>query len=65
MKLFHWGLMLRYIVYGVLPLIALFVVVERYGGAGFASSAFVMLAFALPFIAVGWLGYQHFRHRKH
>jgi len=64
MKLFHWGLMLRYMVYGVLPLLLLFVVVERYFGPGESGVAIVLLAAVLPFIALGWLGYQHFRHRK-
>ncbi len=63
MKLFHWGLMLRYMVYGVLPLIALFIVLERYVGPGVDSELLVILAFVLPFIALGWLGYQHFKHR--
>ncbi len=64
MKLFHWGLILRYVVYGVLPLIVLFVIIERYIGSGNSSEAFVILAFALPFIALGWLGYQHWRHSR-
>ena len=64
MKLFHWGLMLRYMVYGVLPLVLLFVLLERWLGGGASGSFVVVLAGALPFIAIGWLGYQHFRHRK-
>jgi hypothetical protein len=64
MKLFHWGLMLRYMIYGVLPLLLLCVVVERYFGPGESGVAIVLLAAALPFIALAWLGYQHFRHRK-
>ncbi len=64
MKLFHWGLILRYMVYGVLPLIVFFIVLERYLGPGWSSYAIVLLALALPFIAVGWLGYQHFRHHR-
>jgi hypothetical protein len=64
MKLFHWGLMLRYMVYGVLPLIVLFIVLERRLGGGAAGTFIVILAAILPFIALGWLGYQHFRHHK-
>ena len=63
MKLFHWGLLLRYMVYGVLPLILLFIVAEKFVGAGAAGSFFVLLALVLPFVAIGWLGYQHWRHR--
>ena len=62
-QLFHWGLILRYMVYGVLPLIVLFVLMQRWLGG--SEGVFIeALAGALPFIAIGWLGYQHFRHRK-
>jgi hypothetical protein len=64
MKLFHWGLMLRYMVYGVLPLILFFIMLERWCGPGWSSVAIVLLAAALPFVAIGWLGYQHFRHHR-
>ena len=64
MKLFHWGLLVRYTVYGVSPLVVLLVMLERYIGAGWSGAAFVLLAFGLPFVALAWLGYQHFRHRK-
>ena len=63
MKLFHWGLMLRYMVYGVLPLLLLFAVAQRFGGGDIAV-LIVVLAALLPFIAIGWLAYQHFRHRE-
>ncbi|MEI6082871.1 MAG: hypothetical protein WCS70_01070 [Verrucomicrobiota bacterium] len=62
MKLFHWGLMLRYMVYGVLPLLLLFAAFQRFGG-GDVGVFIVVLAALLPFIAIGWLGYQHYRHR--
>jgi len=64
MKLFHWGLLLRYMVYGVLPLVVGFVFLEHHVGEGDAGVFFVMLALVLPFIAIGWLAWQHFRHRK-
>lgn len=64
MKLFHWGLILRYMVYGVLPLIVGFIILERYVGEGGAGVLIVALAFILPFVAIGWLAYQHFRTRK-
>jgi len=64
MKPFHWGLILRYMVYGVLPLILLFILLERWIGPGFSGYAILLLAAVLPFIALGWLGYQHFKHRK-
>jgi hypothetical protein len=64
MKLFHWGLLLRYMVYGVLPLIAGFILLERYVGSGFSGAIVVYLALALPFVAIGWLGFQHLRHKR-
>lgn len=64
MKLFHWGLLLRYMVYGVLPLVVGFIFLERRIGEGAAGVFFVVLALALPFVAIGWLGWQHVRHRK-
>ena len=63
MKLFHWGLMLRYMVYGVLPLILLFILLERWLGGGASGVFIVVLAALLPFVALGWLAYQHFRKR--
>ena len=63
MRLLHWGLILRYTVYGVLPLILSLVILERYVSPGITGICFVGLALLLPFVAVGWLGYQHWRHR--
>ena len=64
MKLFQWGLLLRYMVYAVLPLVVGFIVLERQVGEGAAGVFFVVLALVLPFVAIGWLGWQHVRHRK-
>ena len=41
-----------------------FILLERYVGPGWSGYVIVMLAPALPLVAIGWLGYQHFRHRK-
>jgi hypothetical protein len=50
-------------VYGVLPLLLLFAAAQKIGGGDIAVMI-VVLAAALPFIAIGWLAYQHFRQRK-
>ncbi len=63
MKLFHWGLLLRYMVYGVIPLVVGLILLERWVGPGFTGNAILILALCLPFIAIGWLAYQHWRHR--
>jgi hypothetical protein len=60
----HWGLILRNFVYVVLPLVAFFVILQRIIGEITAATVFIILALALPFVAVGWLAWQHFRHRK-
>jgi hypothetical protein len=62
MKLFHWGLILRYMVYGVLPILFFFSLLQKFGAVD-VGTFIVILAAILPFIAIGWLGYQHFRHR--
>lgn len=64
MKLFHWGLLLRYMVYGVLPLVAALIVLERHAGPEQVSLLLLFVALALPFLALGWLAYQHYRHHK-
>jgi hypothetical protein len=64
MKLFHWGLLLRYMVYGVLPLIVGFALAERWLGPGSSGLVVLVLALILPFVALGWLGYQHLRHHR-
>lgn len=62
MKLFHWGMILRYLVYGVVPLVVSLMLLQRFAGADVATGMLI-LAFLLPFVALGWLAFQHFRHR--
>jgi len=47
-----------------LALVLGFIFLERRIGEGAAGYFFVVLALVLPFVAIGWLGWQHFRHRK-
>jgi len=61
--LFNWGLVLRYVLYGALPLVLFFILVEKLVGEWSLGVAIMLLAFTLPFIAIGWLAYQHFRKR--
>ncbi len=62
-RLFHWGLVVRYVLYGALPLIAFFIAIEKLAGEWSLGFAILLLAFLAPFIAVGWLAYQNFRKR--
>ena len=61
--LFNWGMVLRYVLFGALPLIAFFLVIERIAGEWSLGFAILLLAAAAPFIALGWLTYQNFRKR--
>lgn len=62
--LFHWGLVLRYVVYGALPFVGSLWLCEKILGDVGVGMAIVVLAGLLPFYAVGWLGYQHWRHSR-
>ena len=41
-----------------------FILLERYVGPGWSGYVILILALLFPLVAIGWLGYQHFRHRK-
>jgi hypothetical protein len=62
--LFHWGLVLRYVVYGALPLVGAFWLCEVLLGDAGLGTVIVALAAILPFYAIGWLGYQHWKHSR-
>ena len=61
--LVNWGLVLRYVLYGALPMIVFFIVVEKLAGEWSLGFAVLLLAASAPFIAIGWLTYQNFRKR--
>jgi hypothetical protein len=61
--LFNWGMVLRYVLYGALPLIVFFMLVEKLAGEWSLGFAIMLLAFVAPFIAIGWLTYQNFKKR--
>ena len=62
--LFHWGLVLRYVVYGALPVLGALWFCERIMGDAGVGAAIVVLAALLPLCAVGWLAYQHWKHSR-
>lgn len=61
--LFNWGMVLRYVLLGALPLVAFFILVEKVAGEWSLGFAIMILAFCAPFIAIGWLTWQNFRKR--
>jgi len=62
--LFHWGLVLRYVVYGALPFAGSLWLCEKILGDVGVGMAIIILAGLLPFYAIGWLGYQHWKHSR-
>jgi hypothetical protein len=62
--LFNWGLVLRYVVYGAGPFLAGLWLSEVFLGAAGLGAAIIVLSALLPFYAVGWLGYQHWKHSR-
>ena len=60
----HWGLILRYSVYVVLPLVLGFLIADRLGGEMTVNKIILVLAALSPIYAVSWLAYQNFRPRK-
>jgi hypothetical protein len=63
MKLFRWGLLFRYVLYGVFPLLMVFWLLDRAIGSAGLGNGLLLLAVLLPVIAIGWLAYQHWRYR--
>jgi Flp pilus assembly protein TadB len=61
--IFNWRMVLRYVAYGAVPLLLVFVVAEWLLGRVGVGAFFVMLSLLLPFLALAWLGYQNFRKR--
>lgn len=59
---FHWPTLLRHFILRVLPFIGLIIFYEKYFGEWSLGVLIVILAAILPFIAIGWLAYQHWKH---
>lgn len=61
--LFNWHMVLRYVLFGAVPLIVFFIVIEKVAGEWSLGFAILVLAATAPLIALGWLAYQNFRKR--
>ena len=62
-RLFDWPTVLRHAIVGAIPFIAAVLLYERFFGEWSLGAIIVILSAILPFVAIGWLGYQHWKHR--
>ncbi len=63
-RLFHWPTLWRHMLFGALPFLVLVVLYEKSFSEWSLGAIIIILAALLPFIAVGWLGYQYWKHRR-
>jgi hypothetical protein len=63
-RLFDWPTVWRHVVKGAIPFIAIVYLYERFFNEWTLGVLIVILAAILPFIAIGWLAYQHWKHAK-
>jgi hypothetical protein len=61
-RLFDWPTVWRHIVLGAVPFICVVYLYEHFLNEWTLGAMIVVLAAVLPFIAIGWLGYQHWKH---
>ncbi len=63
-RIFDWRTVFRRLASGALPFLLAVFLYERWFGEWSLGVMMVMLAALLPFVAIGWLGYQHWKHRE-
>lgn len=62
-RLFDWPTVFRHLVVGAIPFVLAVLLCERLLGEWSIGAMIVILAALLPFVAIAWLGYQHWKHR--
>jgi hypothetical protein len=62
--LFHWPTVWRHILMGAIPFLCLVFLYEKYLGEWSLGALILLLSALLPFVAICWLGYQHWKHYR-
>ncbi len=62
-RLFDWPTVWRHIVFGAIPFVIVVMIYEKVMGEWSLGAVILFVAALLPFVAIGWLGYQHWKHR--
>jgi hypothetical protein len=62
-RLFDWPTVWRHILIGGVPFLVALFVYEKFFSEWSLGVLMILLAGVLPFVAIGWLGYQHWKHR--
>jgi hypothetical protein len=63
-RLFDWPTVWRHILLGAIPFVIVVILYEKFFGEWSLGAIIVILAGLLPFVAISWLGYQHWKHRR-
>lgn len=63
-RLFDWPTVLRHTFWGATPFVIAVILYEKFLGEWTLGAAIVVLAAILPFVAVGWLAWQHWKHHR-
>lgn len=61
-RLFDWPTVWRHVVLGALPFMGAVYIYEKCLNEWSLGFIILILSAVLPFVAIGWLGYQHWKH---
>ena len=63
-RLFDWPTVWRHVLFGGIPFLGAVILYEKFFSEWSLGACIVLLAAILPLIAIGWLGYQHWKFRR-
>ncbi len=63
-RLFHWPTVARHVLLGMIPFLAAVFLYERLVNEWSLGAVILLAAAAGPFLAIGWLGLQHWKHHR-